>query len=289
MFPYEIKLERKDIMAIVKGTDALKPAEKKGSEDRVLRYIKAGESIKVRLLGAQEFARVPVYDIYPLTGTVGIPQGVNHFEAGMKILFTHADDIKANLDVDKKREEMTDVQFKDFKEKEGKVWVDALQEAYRLDEESRFLFAFVDAETGQTFVMQASENAGAAIQQTIESYQAQKDMMLYTITKAKGGFQVLPDMSTFNALTPEQTKIIEDTKDLDVPVELFAEAHFQPNEAFQLDVLAKMNEGGVAKGLLTEYVEAEKAKLEASKPADNAPKDTNVGEPLDIEEEDLPF
>lgn len=278
-------------MAIVKGIDALKPSEgNNNSEDRVLRYIKAGESIKVRLLGAQEFARVPVYDIYPLTGTVGIPKGTNHFEAGLKILFANSDKISEELGVEDKRKNMTDVQFKEWKKTpEAKPYIDAIQEAYRLSEESRFLFAFVDAETGKTFVMQSSENAGSVIQKAIESYQAQKDMMLYTVTKAKGGFQVLPDMASFNALTPEQQKIIDDTKDLDVPVEIFAEAHFQPNEAFQLDVLDKMNEGGVAKGLLTEYIEAEKAKLEASKPEGTAPNDTNVGEPLDIQEEDLPF
>lgn len=283
-------------MAIVKGTDALKAAEKDNNfGDRVLRYIKAGESIKVRLLGAQEFARVPVYDIYPLTGTVGIPKGTNHFEAGLKILFANSDKISEELGVEDKRKNMTDVQFKEWKKTpEAKPYIDAIQEAYRLDKESRFLFAFVDAETGQTFVMQSSENAGPIIQESIESYQAQKDMMLYTVTKAKGGFQVLPDMSSFNALTPEHQKIIDDTKDLDVPLELFAEAHFQPNEVFQIDVLAKMNAGGIAKGLLTEYVETEKEKLEANKHDGTSnegqtSKVEQTGEPLDIQDEDLPF
>ncbi|ARO65093.1 Uncharacterized protein B5E39_2722 [Bacillus cereus] len=271
-------------MAIVKGTDALKPVGK-NDEERIIRYIKPEEEIKVRLLGSQEFARVPVYDIYPLTGTVGIPTETNHFEAGLKILFDRADEINKELGVDEKRKEMSDTQFASFKEKDGKPWVDALKEAYRLDQESKFLFGFIDAETAKPFLMQASENAAKDIAKTIEESQPQKDMMLFKITKAKGGFKVAPDMSTFNALTAEQTKIIEETKGYEIPVAMFEDAHFKPNEAFQLGILEQMNQSGEAEGAFTEYL-AQHQSIE-TKPAE--PETQNEGKPMDINDDDLPF
>lgn len=279
-------------MAIVKGTDSLTANvtgnDSGGSnEDRILRYIKADETIKVRLLGSQEFARVPVYDIYPLTGTVGIPTEVNHFEAGLKLLFANSDKVSKELGVEEKRKDMTATQFSDWKKTpEAKPYIDAIQEAYRLSKESRFLFAFIDAETGKPFVMQASENAGAAINKLIEGYQEQKDLMLFNITKAKGGFTVLPDMSSFGKLTPEQQTIFNDTASYEAPIELFADAHFKPDAKFQLEVLEKMNASGIAEGVFTEYL----AEHKTASTEEKAPEGTNVGEPLgDIKDEDLPF
>ncbi len=266
-------------MAIVKGTDALKPAEKENNqgnstenEDRVLRYLKKDEAIRVRLLGAEEFARVPVYDIYPLTGTIGIPKGANHFEEGKKILFANADKIKKDLDVDAKRKEMTDVQFKAFKEGEGSEWVAALKEAYRLDQESRFLFGFVDLETGNPFLLQATEKQAPLIQKTIENMQGQADQFAFTVSKATGGFSIMPDFAT--PLTEAEMKVVDETRGLEIPVDLFEEAHFSPSEDFQLEVLKQMGHFG-------DYL-AGAQKSEASKPEE-------TGEPLDIQDEDLPF
>lgn len=278
-------------MAIVKGTDALKPVEKDNNEDntedRILRYIKADEEIKVRLLGDQEFARVNAYDIYPLTGTIGIPEVKDHFEEGKKILFKEADRLKKELGVDKKRKEMNDIQFKAAKKSELKPWVDALTEAYRLEKGVKFLFAFIDAESGKPFLMQASENAAPVIQKTIAESQEQKDIMLFKLTKSKGGFTVAPDMTSFGKLTPEQAAIIEDTKDFEAPIELFGEAHIKPTEKYQLEVLKKMNETeGQSKGLFTEYLAANTISGDTTSTTDNSTADR---EPLDIQDEDLPF
>ncbi|PFA41984.1 hypothetical protein [Bacillus thuringiensis] len=272
-------------MAIVKGTDALKPAEKDNNsgnssenEDRVLRYLKKDEAIRVRLLGAEEFARVPVYDIYPLTGTIGIPKGINHFEEGKKILFANADKIKKDLDVDAKRTEMTDVQFKAFKEGEGSEWVAALKEAYRLDQESRFLFGFVDLETGKPFLLQATEKQAPLIQKTIQGMQGQADSFAFAVSKATGGFSIMPDFAT--PLTEAEKKIIEESRGLEIPVELFEEAHFSPSEVFQLEVLKQM-------GHFEEYLKT--VKPEASSTDGQASKPEETGEPLDIQDDALPF
>ncbi|MCU5455269.1 hypothetical protein OCA97_14825 [Bacillus cereus] len=271
-------------MAIVKGTDALKPAENSNqgnsseNEDRVLRYLKKDEAIRVRLLGAEEFARVPVYDIYPLTGTIGIPKGINHFEEGKKILFANADKIKKDLDVDDKRKEMTDVQFKAFKEGEGSEWVAALKEAYRLDQESRFLFGFVDLETGKPFLLQATEKQAPLIQKTIQGMQGQADSFAFAVSKATGGFSIMPDFAT--PLTEAEKKIIEETRGIEIPVELFEEAHFSPSEDFQLEVLKQMGHFG-------EYLKT--VKPDTSSNEGQASKPVETGEPLDIQEKDLPF
>lgn len=272
-------------MAIVKGTDALKPAEKDNNsgnssenEDRVLRYLKKDEAIRVRLLGAEEFARVPVYDIYPLTGTIGIPKGTNHFEEGKKILFANADKIKKDLDVEAKRKEMTDVQFKAFKEGEGSEWVAALKEAYRLDQESRFLFGFVDLETGKPFLLQATEKQAPLIQKTIQGMQGQADSFAFTVSKATGGFSIMPDFAT--PLTEAEKKVIEETRGLEIPVELFEEAHFSPSEDFQLEVLKQMGHFG-------EYLKTVKPDTSSNEGQASKPE-----EPIDlsnIQDDDLPF
>ncbi|MGI8362736.1 hypothetical protein [Bacillus cereus] len=272
-------------MAIVKGTDALKPAENTNNsgnssenEDRVLRYLKKDEAIRVRLLGAEEFARVPVYDIYPLTGTIGIPKGTNHFEEGKKILFANADKIKKDLEVDIKRKEMTDVQFKAFKEVIGSEWVATLKEAYRLAQESRFLFGFVDLETGKPFLLQATEKQAPLIQKTIENMQGQADQFAFTVSKATGGFSIMPDFAT--SLSQGEEDIVKKTRGLEIPVELFEEAHFSPSEDFQLDVLKQM-------GHFDEYLKTVKPDTSSNDGQSSKPEET--GNPLDISDEDLPF
>ncbi|MED1211922.1 hypothetical protein, partial [Bacillus paranthracis] len=258
-------------MAIVKGTDALKPAENSNqgnsseNEDRVLRYLKKDEAIRVRLLGAEEFARVPVYDIYPLTGTIGIPKGTNHFEEGKKILFANADKIKKDLDVEAKRKEMTDVQFKAFKEGEGSEWVAALKEAYRLDQESRFLFGFVDLGTGKPFLLQATEKQAPLIQKTIENMQGQADQFAFSVSKATGGFSIMPDFA--DPLSQGEEEIVKKTKGLEIPVELFEEAHFSPSEDFQLEVLKQM-------GHFKEYLATVKTESSSTDGQDSNPEET---------------
>ncbi|PHB23086.1 hypothetical protein COE80_19430 [Bacillus pseudomycoides] len=230
-------------MSIVKGGDALTSNENVNnggtSEEHVLRYLKADESIRVRLLSSEEIAKVEVYDIYPLTGTIGVPDGFNHFKTASEELFKKADELKEALGYkkdDKIRDILSEADYKTFIAGKGKEWYDTLKEAYRLTTEHRFLFGFIDLVTGNPFVMQATKKQAPKIHEKIKKLQPQKDAFAFRVSKATGGFDIEVD---FDPLTPDESTIVERTKTFEIPVETYGEAHFKPNEDFQLDVLKK--------------------------------------------------
>lgn len=88
----------------------------------------------------------------------------------------------------------------------------------------------------------------------------------------------MPDFAT--PLTEAEKKIIEETRGLEIPVELFEEAHFSPSEDFQLEVLKQMGHFG-------EYLKTVKPDTSSNEGQASKPE-----EPIDlsnIQDEDLPF
>lgn len=187
-------------MTVLKGfdfsnPDSLKKAEENGEEQHFLRYVKHGEEITVGLLKPSEYALVQVYDIYPITGTVRVPDEDFLFPSAKAEMFRLADILKKECGAEEFKKKATPEQYKTFKETTGAEWIAKLKEAYRFDTQERFLFGFYDFETGAPFVMQTTKKQAEGIYKKIaaaweldEDGSCEAMEYAFTVSKGTGGF-----------------------------------------------------------------------------------------------------
>lgn len=280
-------------MTVLKGFDFSKPdsiqsAESNEEEAHFLRYVKAGETITVGLLAPTEYAQVKVYDVYPLTGTVGIPEE-DLFKKAKEEMFRLADILKEECGAEEARKNMTPDQYKAFKESEGAEWIAKLKEAYRFDTQERFLFGFYDFETGKPFVMQTTKKQAEGIYKKIAGawtpkkagQKAQAEKFAFTISKGTGGFALDVDTET-----DIEEKHLEWAKQ-EIPVEDFDNAHFKLSVDAQKEVIktfASAHEGfDLAKVIGTASESKSQDESNSGDPF------ANTGQPIDISDDDLPF
>jgi len=278
-------------MTVLKGFDFSKPdsvqqAEGNEQEEHFLRYVKKDETITVGLLSPNEYAQVKVYDVYPLTGTVGIPQE-DLFKKAKEEMFRLADELKEECGAEEARKNMTPDQYKAFKEGEGAEWIAKLKEAYRFDTQERFLFGFYDFETGTPFVMQTTKKQAENIYKKIAGAwtpkkagaKSQAEKFAFTISKGTGGFALDVDTDT-----EVEDKHLEWSKQ-EISEEQFSSAHFTLSVEAQKEVIktfASSHEGFDLEKVIGQ-VSSTKEETKKDDPFDN------VGHPLDLSDDDLPF
>lgn len=295
---------------VVKGFDfskhdSVKNAESNEQEEHFYRYVKAGETITVGLLQPSEYAQVPVYDVYPLTSTVGIPQE-DLFKKAKAEVMRLADIEKAKslgYDPDsygikqaaEDYKNMSDNDKEAYKLGAGKEWYRLIKEAYRLAEQVRFLFAFYDFETGSPFVIQTTKKQAEGIYKKIaaawtaeEGEAPEAEEYAFTISKGTGGFAL--DINTkkkvFKLSEEDQEKHAE-WRTQQVTEEQFDNAHFKLSTEAQKEVIKTFasDKDGFDLSKVIGTVE--------EKPQEESPKNddpfSDTGKPLDISTDDLPF
>ena len=295
-------------MAVTKGFDFangdnIKSAESNEKEEHFYRYVKAGESISVGLLRPSEYAQVDVYDIYPITSTVGIPEEDLFFKA-KKEMMRMADIEKAvslGLDPDEKGIKQATETYKNmspqeketYKKGAGKKWHDLIKEAYRLDKQVRFLFGFYDFETGSPFVIQTTKKQAENIYKKIaeawvtpEGGQAPVEMFAYKITKGTGGFALDLDSSKMlMTLPPEDQAKHKELREQVISEDQFSSAHFVLSVEAQKDAIKEFASHHPDFDLESVIggVESTETSTQGNEPISTA------GEPIDLDTDDLPF
>jgi len=285
-------------MTVLKGFDfsnpeSLKKAEENNEEEvHFLRYLKRGEELTVGLLRPTEYAAVEVYDVYPLTGTVGVPQENDLFPEAMKEMFRLADELKEECGAEEARKNMTPEQYKDFKETEGAKWIAKLKEAYRFKAQTRFLFGFYDFKTGEPFVMQTTQKQAEGIFKKISNAwtsvnagtPCQAEMFGYTLSKGTGGFSVDVDTNTMLAImSPEDQEKHKEYRKQEITAEEFSEAHHTLSLEAQKEVIKKFAVSHP--GFDTQKVIGETViNVDLDVKVDDI-----VGTVLDVTDEELPF
>lgn len=285
-------------MAVLKGfdfsnPDAIKDAEDNNQEEHFLRYVKKDETIQVGLLAPTEYAHVTVYDVYPLTGTIGVPTEEDLFSKAKSEMMNLADIAKAEalgLDVKEATDtykKMSPAEKDKFKKGAGKEWHALISEAYRLDTQERFLFGFYDFETGKPFVMQTTKKQAEGIYKKISDAwtpkkagaKAEAEKFGYIISKGTGGFAIAvdTDMDIEDKHREWAKQVIseEEFSTAHIPLSVQAQKEVikqfaQPHDRFNLEKIIGTTSVG------------EDTKQES-------PKDGNMRLPLDVTEEELPF
>lgn len=295
-------------MAVTKGFDFSNPDSIKNAEnneeatEHFYRYVKAGETISVGLLQPSEYAQVEVYDVYPITQTVGIPQE-DLFKKAKEEMFRLADIAKMNaLGVDTVKEatemynKMSPKEKESFKEDEGSEWYKLIKESYRLDKQVRFLFGFYDFNTGSPFVIQTTKKQAEGIYKKIAGAWTpntagikQAEAFGFTISKGTGGFSLDVDTNIMIAMmSPEEQEKHRELRAQEITEEQFSTAHYVLSVDAQKDAIKEFAShhpdfdlekviGGVS----------EKTGTKEESPQDD--QFSNVGQPLDISDDDLPF
>lgn len=286
-------------MAVTKGFDFangdnIRSAESNEKDEHFYRYVKAGEAISVGLLAPSEYAQVDVYDVYPITQTVGIPQE-DLFLKAKEEMFRLADVAKMKaLGVDTVKEAtemynaMSPKEKESFKNKEGSEWYELIKEAYRLDKQVRFLFGFYDFETGSPFVIQTTKKQAEGIYKKIaeawvtpENGQAPAEMFAYKITKGTGGFAL--DVDTTKMLMTMPPEVQEKHKGLRNQViseEQFSTAHYVLSVEAQKDVI---------KEFASHHPDFDLEKVIGGVSEKTETQEENITEVEDIQESELPF
>lgn len=290
-------------MTVLKGFDFSKPDNIKNAEsneetEHFYRYVKAGETISVGLLKPSEYAQVEVYDVYPITQTVGIPQE-DLFLKTKTEMFNLADKAKAEaLGMSEKEateayKKMAPDEKEAFKKGKGAIWYYLLVQGYRFDKQVRFLFAFYDFNTGSPFVIQTTKKQAEGIYKKIsaawtpasEGAVPQAEMFAYTISKGTGGFTVDVDTNKMIVtMSPEEQTKHKELRSQVIPEQEFDNAHF---------VLSVDAQKEAIKTFAKEHPDLDLSKI-FEDVAEKEPEtedifSRNEGQPLDISDDDLPF
>ncbi|WKV24064.1 hypothetical protein PSYJYH_000029 [Bacillus phage PSYJ-YH] len=295
-------------MAVTKGfdfsnTDSVRNAESNEKEEHFYRFVKAGDNISVGLLAPSEYAQVDVYDVYPITQTVGIPEEDLFNKAKQEMMRLSDIEKATSMGLEPNEEgikqatenykNMSPQEKESYKNGAGKEWHNLIKEAYRLDKQVRFLFGFYDFETGSPFVIQTTKKQAENIYKKIaeawvtpEGGQAPAEMFAYKITKGTGGFAL--DVDTTKMLMTMPPEVQEKHRELRSQViseDQFSTAHFVLSVEAQKDAIKEFASHH-SDFNLESVISGVESKETTSQSDSNQ---SNNGNQLDIQDDDLPF
>lgn len=207
-------------MTIVKGLQAIQNAtQEKKTFEKVVKYLKAGQSFTVRIPSIEEVAEIYVHNMFGVFNTFKCERD-DYLDKAVDVLYKEVNQMKA---AGASEEEMKPV--KDL--------------AYALKAKPRYFFGFINLEDGKPMLIDLSKKQAGGVHAVIAKYEKKLDKLAFEISKAQGGTVSITPVIDLDDLTAEQRKHFEESAGKEIPAEAYESAAWQAKPEEQLEALKK--------------------------------------------------
>lgn len=212
------------------GQNALDELNKKNIDfTKVLKRLKSGESVNVKIISDNEVASYKMHSIYQVLNTTPC-----------------TDDCVVCSSVEYLREQIKLEQNEDKKKEMDNL-------AYNLSAKQRFLMGFVDLSTGEPIIMDLSKKQAQGLYNTIKKYEKKIHTMAFELSKTGEGTSttlILSPIIDADDLSSSEQSNFEKAKDVkSIDAELYNAVIYKPSKE---SVVAQLLDLGISSELFDE-------------------------------------
>ena len=202
-----------------RGADAAKSATTEQQQDasKALVTLKSGTTLKVRVLSKDDSAEYFAASVFKVFNTTPVAPD-NLYQKAANILFEQAKKAKSDAEAEELK-----------------------TQARQLKPKPRYLFGFVNLETGEPIVVDLSKAQAQVVYQALDKYEKKIGKVAFELSKSGTGTSTVvsltPILDMDEDLTEVERKNFEEADGKEFPAELFEKVLYMKTEAEQIEDL----------------------------------------------------